>query len=66
MAAAGLGHDLLLANEVLDARRLDPLVEAGHRVTLAVDSPETVVGRGRECRRGGRRRCERGSQPMRL
>lgn len=43
MAAAGLGDDLLLANEVLDARRLDAVVEAGHRVTLAVDSPETVV-----------------------
>jgi D-serine deaminase-like pyridoxal phosphate-dependent protein len=43
MAAAGLGADLLLANEVLDGRRLDPLVEAGHRVTLAVDSSETVA-----------------------
>ena len=43
MAAAGLGEDLLLANEVLDARRLDPVLEAGHRVTLAVDSPETVA-----------------------
>lgn len=42
MAAAGLGEDLLLANEVLDAFRLGDLVTAGHRVTVAVDSPETV------------------------
>lgn len=43
MAAAGLGHDLLLANEVLDARRLGSLVATGVRVTLAVDSAETIV-----------------------
>jgi D-serine deaminase-like pyridoxal phosphate-dependent protein len=43
MAAAGLGEDLLLANEVLDARRLGVLVRAGHRITLAVDSPQTVA-----------------------
>ena len=42
MAAAGLGQDLLLANEVVDASRLTPLVAAGTRVTLAVDSPVTV------------------------
>jgi len=42
MAAAGLGTDLLLANEVLDARRLGALVAGGARVTLAVDSPETI------------------------
>jgi D-serine deaminase-like pyridoxal phosphate-dependent protein len=40
MAAAGLGHDLLLANEVLDARRLGAL---DARVTVAVDSAETVA-----------------------
>src|SRR5262245_19449566 len=40
MAAAGLGEDLLLANEVLDARRLGALAA---RVTVAVDSPETVA-----------------------
>jgi D-serine deaminase-like pyridoxal phosphate-dependent protein len=39
MAAAGLGDDLLLANEVLDARRLGAL---DARVTLAVDSEATV------------------------
>jgi D-threonine aldolase len=43
MAAAGLGADLLLANEVLDARRLGALVRDGARVTVAVDSPETVA-----------------------
>ncbi len=42
MAAAGLGEDLLLANEVLDARRLGLVVEQGARVTLAVDSDVTV------------------------
>jgi D-serine deaminase-like pyridoxal phosphate-dependent protein len=42
MAAAGLGEDLLLANEVLDAKRLGNLVAAGARVTVAVDSAETI------------------------
>lgn len=42
MAAAGLGADLLLANEVLDARRLGNLAAAGARITLAVDSAETI------------------------
>ena len=43
MAAAGLGEDLLLANETLDAERLRALVERGDaRITVAVDSPETV------------------------
>ena len=39
MAAAGLGEDLLLANEVVDASRLGAL---DARVTIAVDSPETI------------------------
>lgn len=39
MAKAGLTEDLLLANEVLDARRLGDL---DARVTVAVDSAETV------------------------
>jgi D-serine deaminase-like pyridoxal phosphate-dependent protein len=43
MAAAGLGDDLLLANEVLDMTRLGRVAEAGARVTAAVDSPETVA-----------------------
>jgi D-threonine aldolase len=42
MVAAGLGDDLLLGNEVLDARRLGDLVQAGARVTVAVDSAETI------------------------
>ena len=42
MVAAGLGEDLMLANEVLDARRLGALVADGARVTLAVDSVATV------------------------
>lgn len=42
MADAGLGVDLLLANEVLDASRLTPAIEAGARITVAVDSVETV------------------------
>jgi D-serine deaminase-like pyridoxal phosphate-dependent protein len=43
MAAAGLGQDLLLANEVVDARRLGAVARSGARVTVAVDSAETVV-----------------------
>ncbi len=42
LAAAGLGHDLLLANEVADARRLGAVINAGSRVTLAVDSEATI------------------------
>ena len=42
MAAAGLGEDLLLANEVLDASRLGKVAAAGARVTLAVDSEATI------------------------
>lgn len=43
MAAAGLGNDLLLANEVLDCTRLGAVVvSGGARVTVAVDSPPTV------------------------
>jgi D-serine deaminase-like pyridoxal phosphate-dependent protein len=40
MAAAGLGDDLLLANEVLDARRL---AAVNARVTVAVDSSATIL-----------------------
>jgi D-serine deaminase-like pyridoxal phosphate-dependent protein len=39
MAAAGLGDDLLLANEVLDCSRLR---DVDARVTVAVDSEETI------------------------
>ncbi len=43
MAAAGLDTDLLLANEVLDATRLGSLAAAGARITLAVDSEQTIA-----------------------
>jgi D-threonine aldolase len=42
MAAAGLGEDLLLANEVLDTSRLGALIDEGARITVAVDSLETI------------------------
>jgi D-threonine aldolase len=42
MAAAGLGEDLLLANEVVDASRLGSVVATGARVTVAVDSEATI------------------------
>jgi D-serine deaminase-like pyridoxal phosphate-dependent protein len=42
MAAAGLGEDLLLANEVLDPRQLARLAALDARVTVCVDSAETV------------------------
>lgn len=46
MVEAGLGDDLLLANQSLDRRRLGELAEIaarrGARVTVAVDSEETV------------------------
>lgn len=47
MAAAGLGEDLLLANEVLDASRLGAVVRGGARVTVAVDSNETIEAAAR-------------------
>src|SRR5262249_4354448 len=40
MAAAGLGEDLLLANEVVNARRLGAV---SARVTVAVDSQATIA-----------------------
>lgn len=42
MAAAGLGHDLLLANETVDPDRLRAMADTGARVTVAVDSAGTV------------------------
>ena len=41
LAAAGLGDDLLLANEVLDATRLGRLRDVA-RITVAVDSEATI------------------------
>ena len=45
MAAAGLGDDLLVANEVVDPRRLEALgaIGDGARVTVAVDSEATIA-----------------------
>ena len=42
MAKAGLGDDLLLANEVVDPDRLRRLAELDARVTIAVDSEATI------------------------
>jgi D-serine deaminase-like pyridoxal phosphate-dependent protein len=42
MARAGLGDDLLLANEVVDGERLRRLATLDARVTVAVDSAATV------------------------
>ncbi len=43
MARAGLGDDLLLANEVVDAERLGRLAALEARITVAVDSEATVA-----------------------
>jgi D-serine deaminase-like pyridoxal phosphate-dependent protein len=42
MAAAGVGDDLLLANETIDPTRLRSMADCDVAVTVAVDSPETV------------------------
>jgi len=42
MAGAGMGEDLLLANETLDPARLHAMATSGARVTAAVDSEATV------------------------
>ena len=42
MARGGLGDDLLLANETLDAQRLRAMAELDTAVTVAVDSDQTV------------------------
>jgi len=47
LAGAGLGDDLLLANEVADATRLGILVRQGATVTLAVDSVPTIEAAAR-------------------
>ena len=53
MAHVGLGEDLLLANEVLDADRLAAMARLDARVTIAVDSVATVAAAAeaglREC-----------------
>ena len=42
MAAAGLGDDLLIANEIVDPEQLSRVAAIEPAVTLAVDSDETV------------------------
>lgn len=42
MARAGVGADLLLANETIDATRLRAMAELDVAVTVAVDSDETI------------------------
>jgi D-serine deaminase-like pyridoxal phosphate-dependent protein len=42
MAAAGLGDDLLLANQSVDVERLRAMVRTGARMTVAVDSEATI------------------------
>jgi D-serine deaminase-like pyridoxal phosphate-dependent protein len=53
MVAEGLADDLLLANETLDAARLGSLVAAApQRVTVAIDSVETLEVAARAARSG--------------
>ena len=42
MAGAGLGEDLLLANQVVDPGRLEVLARLDARVTVAIDSEATI------------------------
>ena len=42
LAEAGLGDDLLLANETVDLTRLEAMASCLGRVTIAVDSEETI------------------------
>ena len=42
LARAGLGHDLLLANETVDPNRLRMMADCDARVTVAIDSVETI------------------------
>lgn len=43
MGRAGVGSDLLLANETVDPSRLRAMAELDVLVTVAVDSPETIA-----------------------
>lgn len=47
MATAGLGADLLLANETIDDVRLRAMADVDARVTVAVDSDATVAAAAR-------------------
>lgn len=43
LVKAGVDADILIANESLAPERIGELVTAGHRITLAIDSPETLT-----------------------
>ena len=43
LARAGIDADILIANETMAPERIGELVRAGHRITLAVDSPATFT-----------------------
>ena len=47
LAKAGLGQDLLLANETIDVSRLRAMADCDGRVTVAVDSDETISAAAR-------------------
>ncbi len=47
MVRAGFAEDLVLANEVVDATRLGALARAGARITIAVDSEDTIEAAAR-------------------
>lgn len=47
LARAGLGEDLLLANELVDPERLAALASLDARVTVAVDSEPTIAAAAR-------------------
>ncbi len=53
MAAAGLGDDLLLANETVDPERLQAMAQLDAAVTVAVDSAATIAAAAT----AGIRRC---------
>jgi len=53
LAEAGLGEDILLANELVDAVRLEALARADARITVVVDSEETL----RAAAKAGLREC---------
>ncbi len=66
LAAAGLDDDLLLANEVLDATRLGAVAAAGARVTVAVDSEQTIDAAVRRWRARGADRRQRRAAALRV
>lgn len=53
MARAGMGTDLLLANETVDPDRLQAMADCDARVTVAIDSEETLAAAAA----GGIRSC---------